>query len=106
MTIARGRGASLLMRPAVATAQSHIAPRIDQLERELELERCERRELAENRRLYQSAEGLLREKADVLRENGLLREKIAPWKGNSAEVASHFDEHRNTRSSEKRPPPS
>lgn len=73
---------------------SHIAPRIDQLERELELERGERRELAaENRRLYQ-------EKEDVLRENGLLREKIARLEGELGRGPSLFDEHHNTRPSE------
>lgn len=83
---------------------SHIAPRIDQLERELELERGERRELAaENRRLYQEKEVLLREKADVLRENGLLREKIARLEGELGRGPSLFDEHHNTRPSEDGP---
>ena len=41
------------------------------LEQELELEKTERRELAmENRKLY-------REKEELLRENGILREKVA-----------------------------
>lgn len=48
------------------------------LERELALEREERRELAaETRRLYREKEQLLREKEELLRENGLLREKLA-----------------------------
>lgn len=48
------------------------------LERELALEREERRELAaETRRLYREKEQLLREKEELLRENGSLREKLA-----------------------------
>ena len=48
------------------------------LERELALEREERRELAaETRRLYRENEQLLREKEELLRENGFLREKLA-----------------------------
>ncbi len=97
---------------------SHIAQRIDLLERELELERCERRELAaENRKLYREKEELHREKEqllrgkeELLRENGTLREKLArleaaPGKrcsiqnDDEEDLPSLFDEQRTIRSS-------
>ena len=61
------------------------------LERELELEREERRELAaETRRLYREKEQLLREKEELLRENGTLREKLARLE---AERGKHRSDH-------------
>lgn len=48
------------------------------LEKELEMERGERRELAaENRRLHQEKEELYREKEELLRENGELKAMVA-----------------------------
>lgn len=60
-------------------------PRCSKLERDLEIEKEERRELAtDNRRLYREKEELhrekeqlLREMEELLRENGALREKLA-----------------------------
>lgn len=96
---------------------SSECPRCDKLERDLELEKEERRELAtDNRRLYREKEELhrekeqlMREKEQLLRENGALREKLARLE---AEHARHsvvqddegtfpglFDEQRTTRSS-------
>lgn len=50
----------------------------EKLEKELALEREERRELAaENRRLHREKEELYREKEELLREIGELREKVA-----------------------------
>ena len=83
-------------------------PRCSKLERDLELEKEERRELAaDNRRLYREKEELhrekeqlLREKEAMLRENGSLREKIARLEGDLARTPSLFDEHHATRPSE------
>lgn len=84
--------------------------KVTRLERELDLEREERRELAaETRRLYREKEQLLREKEELLRENGTLREKLARLEAEhgkclsthdeKAEFPDLFDEQRTTRSS-------
>ena len=83
--------------PSVKQYCLELEARLEKTELRVESLEDERRELAaENRRLYQ-------EKEDVLRENGLLREKIARLEGELGRGSSHFDEHRNTRSSENDP---
>ena len=56
-----------------------VVPLADKkLEKELEMERGERRELAaENRRLHREKEELYREKEELLRENGELKAMVA-----------------------------
>lgn len=68
-------------------------PRCVKLERDLELETKERRELAaDNRRLYREKEQLLREKEELLRENGSLREKLARLEaGHGKRRSAHED---------------
>lgn len=105
-------------RPTPSVKQS-----FSKLERELELEREERRELAaETRRLYREKEELhrekeqlLREKEVLLRENGNLREKLARLEKRQSDrisdreeagnPPSHFDEQRTIPSSSRMPPP-
>lgn len=83
--------------PSAKQYRMELEARLEKTELRLESLESERRELAaENRRLYQ-------EKEDVLRENGLLREKIARLEGELGRGPSHFDEHRNTRPSENGP---
>lgn len=75
-------------------------PRCGKLERDLELEKAERRELAaETRRLYREKEELhrekeqlLREKEELLRENGTLREKLAGLEAGRGKRRSEHDE--------------
>lgn len=77
-----------------------LEARLEKTEQKVEALEDERRELAaENRRLYQ-------EKEDVLRENCLLREKIARLEGEHRKSPSLFDEHHSTQLSDKdsRPP--
>ena len=69
---------------------------VTRLERELDLEREERRELAvENRRLYREKEQLLREKEELLRENGNLREKLARFEAEHGKRISDHDDEEN-----------
>lgn len=83
--------------PSVKQYCLELEARLEKTELRVESLEDERRELAaENRRLYQ-------EKEDVLRENGLLREKIARLEGELGRGPSLFDERRNTRSSENDP---
>lgn len=91
--------------------QAALVEQLDsKLERELELEREERRELAaETRRLYREKEQLLREKEELLRENGTLREKLArleaergkciPGRDDEGDFPSLFDEQHSITSS-------
>lgn len=82
---ARSTGTSSPKVEAPIDALPGECPRCSKLERDLELEKEERRELAaDNRRLYREKEELhrekeqlLREKENLLRENGTLREKLA-----------------------------
>lgn len=92
-------------------------PRCSKLERDLELEKEERRELAtDNRKLYREKEELhrekeqlLREKEELLRENGTLREKLARLEAergkrisdrdDEGDFPSLFDEQRSITSS-------
>lgn len=65
---------------------------VSKLERELELEREERRDLAaENRRLYREKEQLLREKEQLFREIGTLREKLARLEAERGKRISDHD---------------
>lgn len=80
--------------PSVKQYCLELEARLEKTELRVESLEDERRELAaENRRLYQ-------EKEDVLRENGLLREKIARLEGELGRGPSLFDERRSTRPSE------
>lgn len=84
--------------PSAKQYRMDLEARLEKTELRVESLENERRELAaENRRLYQ-------EKEDVLRENGLLREKIARLEGELGRGPSLFDEHHNTRPSEDGPP--
>ena len=65
---------------------------VTKLERELELERGERRDLAaEIRRLYREKEQLLREKEQLVREIGTLREKLARLEAGKQSAAQDDD---------------
>lgn len=114
---ARSTDTSSQKNEARVEALQSECPRCSKLERDLELEKEERRELAtDNRRLYREKEELhrekeqlLREKEELLRENGTLREKLARLEAEHGKHPSThdepgdfpdlFDEQRTTRSS-------
>ena len=108
----RSTGTSTPKVEASIEALPSECPRCGKLERDLELEKEERRELAtDNRRLYREKEELyrekeqlLREKEELLRENGTLREKLVRLEaergkrcsgpGDEGEFPTLFDEQR------------